>query len=203
MSYVEKNKETLEQAIQQLEPTSAPAFIWDEIAAELTESAHDNLIQAAIPRLTRHEAPTVVWKQIAHSLEIESTGKVRKINRYYWIAAASVALILTTTLWFSLGSERPNYVATVEMVDKYLLDNDWESDEAIFAEVMELHDGYLRVFDDAESRDWRAELVELNDARTELIGAMDLYGKDHELIRQLSNVERDRTEVIKKMATKI
>ena len=203
MSFTEKNKETLKQAIQRLEPTSAPAFIWDEIAAELTESAQDQLIQEAIPHLTRYEAPPMVWDSVARSLDEQEITKVRKINWYYWTAAASVALILATTLWVSLGSEQPNYVATVETVDKNLLDNDWESDEAIFAEVMELHDDYLQVFDDVESRNWRAELVELNDARTELLGAMDLYGKDHELIRQLSNVERDRTEVIKKMATKI
>ena len=203
MSFIEKNRETLKQAIQGLEPTPAPAFIWDEIATALLEADQEVLIQEAIPRLSRHEAPALVWENIADSLEQNKTTKIRRINGYYWSAAASVALILAATLWFSLGTEQASYVASVESMDRHLLDNDWESDEAIFAEVMELHDNYLKVFTDQESVTWRAELAELNDARTELLGAMDLYGKDHELIRQLSNVERDRTEVIKKMATKI
>ena len=63
--------------------------------------------------------------------------------------------------------------------------------------------GYLKVFEDRESIQLKVELEELEEDRKELKNAIDLYGSDHELIRQLANLERDRTELIKKMANKI
>ena len=69
--------------------------------------------------------------------------------------------------------------------------------------MVQLHEEYSKVFNDAESTELKVELQELEADRKELKDAIELYGNDHELIRQLANLERDRTELIKKMATKI
>ena len=202
----QSNEHILKQAIANLPTYEAPTFIWDRIEGQLQIDHQDDLIQDASKRLVPLEAPSFIWNKIESELEQKAIPKGKLIPLWgRWAVAASVLLAMTyfisTQDWKK--DVAVSYTEHTEPLDSYLLQNDWDADEVAFAEVIKLHDSYLQVFNDNESKQLKVELEELEEDRKELKDAIDLYGSDHELIRQLANLERDRTELIKKMANKI
>lgn len=203
---MEEQKASLKQAIAALPSHEVPSFVWDEIALQLDDDLKDRLMVETIPQLATYGAPKFVWDQIEKKLDQPRSSKLIALNNWRTLASIAASLLILITLAYQLwpNSEPPaSYTAYTEPVDQYLLEADWDADEATFAQVVKMHDDYSKTFKDRESIGLKAELQELNEARKELKTALDLYGNDHELIRQLAALERDRTQVIKKMAFKI
>ncbi len=203
---MEEQKATLKRAIAALPSYEAPLLIWNNIELSLEEDQKDLLVQEAIPRLAHYEPAGLIWENIENKLAHSTKTKIVSLaNWRQWTSVAAGLLILLTlgyTLW-PANQSTASYSAYTEPMDQYLLEADWDADEATFAQVVKMYDDYSKTFEDAESRGLKAELQELNEARKELKTAINLYGNDHELIRQLAALERDRTQVIKKMAFKI
>ncbi|MEM6379837.1 MAG: hypothetical protein AAF705_16685 [Bacteroidota bacterium] len=203
---MEGHKASLKRAIAALPEYEAPPFIWDSIDAELENDHKDRLIQASIPELEIYKAPTSVWEGIESKLNAPKERKLNVVMNWRRLGGIAAGLLIILSIGFGFWPkqmESATYASSVEPVDQYLLEADWDTDEATFAQVVKMHDEYTNTFNDLESLGLKAELQELNEARKELKTAIELYGNDHELIRQLAALERDRTQVIKQMAFKI
>lgn len=203
---MEEQKASLKRAIAALPSYEAPSFVWNEIELQLEDDLKDRLIEETIPQLKTYAAPDFVWEKIEKNLGQPRSSKLTALYNWKKIGSIAASLLILMTLVYQLWptSEPPaSYTAYTEPVDQYLLEADWDADEATFAQVVKMYDDYSKTFKDTESIGLKAELLELNEARKELKTAIDLYGNDHELIRQLAALERDRTQVIKKMAFKI
>ena len=203
---MEEQKASLKKAIAALPQYEAPPFVWDAIHTALENDQKDRLIQAAIPELETYKAPSVIWEQIEHTLNTPSEPKLKILWNRRILAGIAAGLLVLFSVGYVLWPkqmETATFTSTTEPVDQYLLEADWDTDEATFAQVIKMHEEYTATFNDQESLSLKAELQELNEARKELKAAIELYGNDHELIRQLAALERDRTQVIKQMAFKI
>lgn len=203
---MEEQKATLKRAIAALPSYEAPLLIWNSIELSLEEDQKDLLIQEAIPRLANYEPTSLVWENIDNKLGQSTKTRIVSFANWRQLGSIAAGLLVLLTLGYTLwptNQTTANYSAYTEPMDQYLLEADWDADEATFAQVVKMHEDYSKTFDDAESKGLKAELQELNEARKELKTAINLYGNDHELIRQLAALERDRTQVIKKMAFKI
>lgn len=203
---MEEQKASLKRAIAALPSYEAPSFVWNEIDLQLEDDLKDRLIDVSIPHLKNYAAPKFVWDKIEKNLGQPRSSKLITLNNWRTLASMAASLLILMTLAYQLwptSLPSASYTAYTEPVDQYLLEADWDTDEATFAQVVKMYDDYSKTFKDRESIGLKAELLELNEARKELKTAIDLYGNDHELIRQLAALERDRTQVIKKMAFKI
>lgn len=203
---MEEQRATLKKAIAALPQYEAPTSIWSGIELQLEIDHKDQLIQKTIPQLEVYAAPDLVWEGIQDRLKQNS--EPRRISMLNWRRFGSIAagILVLFSIGYGLWPSQPSsasYTAYTETVDEYLLEADWDADEAAFAQVVKMHDDYSKTFHDKESIGLKEELQELNAARKELKSAIDLYGNDHELIRQLAALERDRTQIIKQMAFKI
>lgn len=206
MSTEQKNA-LIRQAIQELPSYEVPSHVWPTIQDQLEIDQKEELIQDAIPKLPAYQAPESIWSsiaaEIAHPPQRTRPGIIRLVQRPLSWAAS---LLLVVAAYFLLTNNRVaevNYAFTTEPINQFLLEADWDTDEAEFAEVVQLYNKYVHTFNDPIGPGLQAEFSELNEARNELKNTLEQYGKDQELIRQLAAIERARTQVIKQMAQKI
>ena len=206
---MEKNKEILQQTIRSLPSFEAPPQLWDAIEQELDS---DQKLQNAIQTLPEYEAPTMVWEQIKKDLEPKiismpiDNGSRRKSN-YRWLAiAASVAILISAGVWFlNTGDAQENIqiVTTEETIYEQLLVADWEEDESIIQEVAQLFVQSKVAQSSLYYNDLLEEYEELETAKEEIEGMMKQYGKATDFIRQISEIELERSTLVKQMATLI
>jgi hypothetical protein len=201
----EKQNQLIQQAIDQLPTYSAPDHLWHEIREQLDIDQKDNVIKATIGDLAQYPPPEAIWSGIQESLAQENPPKSwLKIVRQPLSWAASILILVSVFWWLNNNQKSPvSYTYTTQDQDQWLLESDWDTDEADFAEVVQLHQKYLHTFGDKSALNLQEELTELNNARQELKQALENYGKDRELIRQLAAIERARTQIINQMAQQI
>lgn len=201
----EKNRTTLDRALAELRVLEAPEHNWPAIAGRLDEADDFDRLTLAARQLPVRKAPEHNWPAIAARLE----APVRPM-RPWWTKpaagwAAAVALAVTMAWLFGPDTTSTEVMITVrtETVDPHLLGNDWETDEAAIAEVVNLYQQQHPVFRIDEGRDWLSELAELNAARLELLEAMEQFGRDAVLLKELADIERDRSQILQEMAQRI
>jgi len=206
----EKNKHSLNKAIEALPVYTADAVIWEQIEGVLEIQKKDEQVQELVPQLATYRAPKIVWENISTGLE-QNSPPVYRID--WWsksrkrLGGIAVAITFLGVVGFllnqSISEQSVQYVYDQEKLNPYLKAEDWENDEAVFAEVVAQFERYTQIFKDPVNEQLKAEFQSLEEDRNELKTAIELYGKDYTLIRQLANLERTRTEVIKQMASKI
>ena len=91
----------------------------------------------------------------------------------------------------------------VETVDEQLFEADWDEDENLFEEINVICQTKTYSCTVPEFQILEKELQELNEAKSDLKQAINSFGKDTELISQLSEIELERTTVLKKMIATI
>ncbi|MEO1713066.1 MAG: hypothetical protein AAFU60_07000 [Bacteroidota bacterium] len=207
---MEENKQTLRDALGDLPSYSAPDEVWGQIEEELNREVKEAPLQVALRALPSYEPPAVVWDQIENQLP--TTAKVRVLHptalRWAGFAAAAVALLLLARpFWQSTGSEPIAYETTVsyrtETVDARLLDRDWTDDEQAFAQVDELCERHPFLCKLQDITDMRTELQELTQAKEALQTALGSYGTDQHLLKQMTKIELERTQLLKKLLNRI
>lgn len=200
---VEKNRKTLVHALADLPAYTAPDGKWDDIADRLDEESQFDRITEVAADLPLMKAPDEGWKAIEQGLD---RPRRRRLLPVGWMRAAAVLTVLIGIAW-ALWPEGNQLQVVVRVEDQTpdpsLLDSDWDTDEEAFAEVVSLYQRHRTIFPQEEQRPLIKELEELNEARAELKDAMELYGRDATLLRELADIERARSGILKKMAQKI
>lgn len=203
-SYQEKNKMTLREGIGALPAYSPPAELWDTIEAQL--EGRENL-QQAINELPQYTPPVRVWEQLETSLDQQTApaATMRSLSgwSYRWAAAAAVAGILTVGAWLFLRTDAPAMTSIVYSEETFTappIDTDWEAEENSFALVLQQVD-QSPVADPGTVHRLKLEYHELTDAREEVEQMMHRYGEDIDLLQEIARIERERSKVIKELAS--
>ena len=91
---------------------------------------------------------------------------------------------------------------TQEIVPEAEWPEDWEKDDAEIESVMQLAaNSPLEHPQDFERL--KADLEELNSARNELLELMEAYGKDPKVMKEIGEIERQRSAVVKQVVSLI
>lgn len=203
MTVDEQNQETLRNAINRL-PTYEPGTsVWDAIDRRLTS---EETLDHAIAQLPKYTPPAMVWERIAEDLEKPAT--VRRL-RPAWIGAAAAAVVLFTVGIYFWNTEEPAPIETVQVVyteteqPENALTADWDDDDTEMQEVVEAFAQKASFVKEADDQSLLSEWEELKSAKAEIKTMLAKYGNDAELVRTIAEIERQRSTIVKKMATEI
>lgn len=206
MEYRELNRNTLERAIGGLRSYVPEEQTWLAIEAQLEEAEQDRALRIATHSLPLHTPPPLVWENISSALEAQSKpeAKVRKLWQHpaMAVAAAVFGVILVAGWWLYLREDAGTQIVmhSTEVLDISGFEGDWDDDEEAIAMVVSMVD---KSPNNENLHSLKTELEELNDAKAMLKDKMNEYGKDAELIRRLSKIERERSKIVKQMAAEI
>ena len=198
---LEKNRDILEKLLRQLPAYSPPAQVWEGV-----EQSLGNIPNKGLDRLPTYQPPARVWDQIEAGLAGKNRISAPLPLRRFLPWAAGIAASLAAVIWFFQTAPSPETASakvtitySKEMVDPILLQRDWEQD----AEAFELIDRFCAnspfTCENPDMKSLQAELDELTEAKIALENALGNYGTDVDLIGQLTEIERQRTALLKQM----
>lgn len=205
------NKETnpiiLKKAVTRLPVYEPPNEVWSAIASELD-------LQKGLQRLPNHQPKEFVWEAIEANLVKNTSASINikpnanKTSRIFWIKklsiAASILFILSTSWWIKKDVfTQDKFQYTQETINAQLLVADWDEDGEALTQIKAICEDKNYACTAPEFQQLRQELEELNEAKLDLKQAIDNFGKDIQLIAKLSEVELERTVVLKKMIANI
>jgi len=198
----EKNRHTLTNALRQLPDYAAPADAWREIGRSLYPTLAE--------QLPSYVPPADVWNAINQELVATAnagdhpvtdhprTGKIRKLLPRLLAVAAACLLLLTAgpALWRSATDGPKVSYAHTQEVTSAGSSIDWnDPDEASFARILT----EIEARDEPHLNILGLELGELTDAKEEVRAMLVAYGEDPGLVRQLAEIERDRSDVYRRI----
>ncbi len=198
---LEKNKNTLRDALLRLPEHDAPEMLWPKLEADLQLQA---AIDSNIPLLPEHQPPDWVWASLDAQINTDKPGPKKSfVARIWpiWAAAAAVSLLLCA-VWFlqpSGNGEEMSIRYSEEKVDNVLLAVVREPEDEAFQLLEEICRQPAPVCKDPEFIALKTELDELTAAKSELREAIGLYETDTELNVQLTRIERERSELLRRM----
>jgi hypothetical protein len=202
----EKNKHILQEAIQKLPLYEPEALVWLAIDAELDVFEKENDLQNAINELPVYSPSPSLWENIEGELDTDfiKAGRLVWLKRISSVAAA-IAFLIIGNLMLKQNSDQEKIIFfySQETVDTDIIKQDWDEDDDAFKMVLAFCETKNIVCEMPEFIVLKSELEELNEAREELKKALDSYGTDAGLVAQLTRIEHDRSDVLKKMIAKI
>ena len=118
-------------------------------------------------------------------------------------AVAAVLVLLLAGAWWQFGqTEKVQLAFSQEMTSEAQLIEDWDQDEAEIESVMQLA-ANSPMENPLDFERLKQDLEELNAAKAELLQLMEAYGKDPKVMREIGEIERQRSAVIKQVVTLI
>ena len=204
---LEKNHKTLKNAIQQLPVHQPEEELWWRVEEGLEAWELDQRMREVIPELPSYQAPDQIWDRIDEALEQD--GRVvrqPKLVLLRWAsAAASVIILMVAAWWFLPNQNTSQLVFSVEQVAEFpsMSAQDDADDELAFTMIQQLCQDGLIICQEFEFRSLQSELKEITEARDLLKEAMGAYSTDKNLIAQLTQLELERSELLKKMIARI
>jgi len=206
----EQNRNALETALKNLPEYRPQEGVWYAIDRELFRQEEEQKLQSALAGLPAHTPPDSLWDRIVAALPAnQKQGSSVRVLRIHLarVAAAAVFLLSGYMVW-DLYIRSPEEKVTFALVAEPM--GAWETafrpgdpieeDEnlirkavAMFKESVgaKLGDQYDVIL---------AEWQELNDAKQALEEALEVYGHDPDLVRELKDIELARSEVVRRMA---
>jgi len=212
--YREHNKTTLDRALRQLPEHQPPAALWEAIEEELEMVGSPTQLEDAIRDLPRYTPPSELWQQIAAGLDSDtSAGAPRRQaagHRHiiFWRIAAAIALLVTAgAIWWGT-MQQPAPVVTIEQTQEVLSEElaanaDWNADEAVFHQILDQVRTHPLLREAPATKTLQEELQELDLAKEEIEYMMQRYGQDPDLIRQIGEIERERSDILKQLIAMI
>ncbi len=205
---MEKNKHILSAALRQMKTREPGEELWNRIEHELDREHNTPTLLQAIERLPLYEPPQQLWDKIENALD---SPKGQALITPLRAMAAAVVLLLSLALWtykpFADGMEEResafNYTYSTEEVSNKLLANQWDEDAEAFAEIEKLLQSLPPEAITDEITQLQSELQDLNLAKAELTEALSEYNTDPQFVRQLKEIELERTQLAKELLRKI
>lgn len=199
----EHNKDNLERALEQMRTYEPPLGLWDQISAGMEEAGQDQqVLNEAVDRLPSYTPPVGVWNRLTRVLDQDTNRqKLQVVRRRQFMAwAAVVALLISATawLWYEPGPKVSLQYAQ-ETVKEFSAAQDWNLDEPTFAKMEDLLSGV----NDPEINQLRLEYEELSTAHQDVEAMLVSYGQDPQLIRQMADIERERTDIYRQIIEQI
>ncbi|NUO00947.1 MAG: hypothetical protein HUU01_10075 [Saprospiraceae bacterium] len=202
MEYRELNRNTLERAIRELPGYTPEQELWTAIEAHLEQETQDKHLRMATHQLPLYSPPPLVWENISN--ELAQKPRLRKLWQRpgFAVAASIFGVLLSVGAWLYLSESNGTQMVlhSTEMLDVTGFEGDWDEDEADIAMVVSMIE---KLPANENLSALKTELEELNEAKAVLTNNMTQYGKDAEMIRRLSKIERERSKIVKQMAAEI
>jgi hypothetical protein len=202
--YLEKNKDTLIKAVAGLPVYPPPSHVWAGIERGLEQQEH---LQRALANLPQHAAPAAIWDNIEQALDKPQqrprSSLYRALRAYRpWIAAASLCGLAIGGWWLVDSESAPTttiaFAEEVQMRANFAID--WNDEEEEIATVIARVEQSPLADPQVVTR-LKREYHELNDARSEVEEMLKRYGQDEHLLKEVARIERERSQVIKELAT--
>ncbi len=208
----EKNREMLRGALSRLPQYAPPAGLWAGVRRQLEPGLAD--------RLPSYQPPPEVWNELSAHLQMQQEGdgaqvralagkeqqspRSRSLRRYRplrWVAVAAGFLLLLTAAYQLLADEAGPTVSYAYQREAAptATARDWEDDESSFTAVL----NELEHRNEPELNTLRMELDELTEASQEVKAMLVAYGDDPQVVRQLAAIERDRSDVYRRIIVRL
>ena len=168
--------------------------IWNNIEAKLGEDG----LRQGIQHLPQHEPKAETWEQI----EAELTPKIVPLFSWRWTAAAASVVLVIGLSWFYQSTNQP-ITYSQEVVNKKLLLQDSDNSDADYAMIVAYCQQQTYVCENPEFAVLKTELTDLQQASLDLKMAIGKYNTEPALIAQLTEIEQQKSEILRKMTAKI
>ena len=200
----EKNYDTLRDALDALPQYGAAAGAWEGIEKAMTPPLAE--------RLPAYRPPAEVWNGLSRRLDAverpeqtpagtttapPATAKVRRL----WPTVMGIAAALALLLSVGFGLLR-NYDAGPTVTYAFSQEpapapivKDWHLEDANFAVVT----AEIEARDEPALNTLHHELTELTEASQEVQAVLVAYGDDPKVVRQLAEIERDRSDIYRRI----
>lgn len=203
MTVQEQNYETLRNAINRLPSYEPGISVWNAIDRRLTS---EETLDHAIAQLPSYAPPAAVWERITEDLE--KPAKVRRL-RPVWIGIAAAAVAVFAVGIYLWNSQVPEPMETIQVVYKqvekpnHILKADWDEEDAEMQAVVDAFAQKASFVKQVDDESLLSEWKELNNAKAEIKTMLAKYGNDPDLVQTIAEIERQRSAVVKQMATEI
>ena len=217
----EQNKATLRRALDRLPAYDAPPGTWDAISGELPTTLGQ--------RLPSYQPPPAVWNGINDALAgqgrvggslvegsrvggssargASATTAVRSLQprrrplRRYLAYAAGLLLLLTAGFGLQdYWANQPTVtVAYSQEAATAPFDDDSELEEESFRRAI----AQIEARNEPALNSLRMELDELTEAHREVKAVLTAYGNDPKVGRQLAEIERERSDVYRRIIVEL
>ena len=157
-------------------------------------------VQESLQGLPDYTPSDTIWQAISKDLESKNQLNWK---RHLAVAATILFVVSSHAILNRVSQKEDTFQYSKEEVDLKLLETDWSTTEATttlinsFCEVRKIACA-SPVFKELEE-----ELTTLNNAKTELETAMQLVGKNTDLIAQMTSIELERSILLKEMMNEV
>jgi hypothetical protein len=190
----------MKEILKNLPTYEPPEMVWEAIETRLP-----------LLEMPTYEPPVEIWNTIENQLvaggkPVKRLKILRGVKSNYWLlAAASFALLMVASaLFFNKNNTTETSITiSTETIDNQLLKQDWTEADKDFAMVEEFCKTVVTPCEEPEFQTLKNELDELNKAREDLKNALNTYNSDPDMVAQLSKLENERTDILKKMVDKM
>ncbi|MBK7872345.1 MAG: hypothetical protein IPJ74_17540 [Saprospiraceae bacterium] len=200
---MENNYQILQNAIKRLPQYTPSVSTWEAIDYQLDMDQSQEQLQATIRDLPSYAPTAALWERIEKDLNTKPT---LRISRGVWLSAAAAILAAVVSLVFWLN-QTPEPEETVQMqyaqAETNPIKADWDEDDAIIKDIADAYAQRSDFLKNTDSENLLFDLEELNEAKAEIKTMMQNYGQDAQLVRTMVEIERERSEIVKKMAQEI
>jgi hypothetical protein len=196
----EKNHDKLRDALNRLPAYDAPGGAWDAINAGLTPTLAD--------QLPTYQPAAGVWNTISREMEKAEEAALQQASvkelslpwRKLAGLAAAVALLLTAGIGIN-SIDRPQKVTVAYHQEPAPapVDADWTIDEVSFNNAI----AEIEARNEPILNNLRHELDELTEASVGVRAMLVSYGDDPKVIRQLAQIERDRSDIYRRIIVEL
>lgn len=165
--------------------------VWKKIEAGLNE----DIMKKAIGQLPMYEPAEDVWTSINQQLNPHKS----KVIAWRWASVAAVVL-LVAGLFIYEQMDASDISYTQETLDKQLLLSATDDSQKQYEMIVAYCRKETFVCQNPEFKELKSELEDLNTASTQLKEAVGNYNTEPELMVQLTAIEQQKADLIRKMA---
>lgn len=195
----ERNYKTLRDALDGLPQYGAAAGAWEGIEKAMTPPLAG--------RLPAYRPPAEVWNGLSQELDAGTEQPARRLGaarpgsiRRLWprIAGIAAALALLLSVGYGLltydAGPTVTYAFSQEPAPAPIV-ADWDQEDDSFAAVA----AEIEARDEPKLNILHHELTELTEASQEVQAMLVAYGDDPKIVRQLAEIERDRSDIYRRI----
>jgi hypothetical protein len=197
----------MNELLKNLQTYEPPETVWQAIETRLP-----------LLEMPSYEPPMDIWNSIENQLvvaekpvkrlilSLRGTWQLRGVKNDYWFAAAaSCALLIVVSIVFFNKNKitETRITVTTEILDNQLLKQDWQDADKDFAMVEEFCKTAVKPCEEPEFQNLKNELDELNKAKEDLKNALNTYNSNPDMVAELSKLENERSDILKKMIEKM
>ena len=170
--------------------------VWNKINTEL----NNDILRKGISELPDYEPDGRIWENI----EAELNPKIVKLKPWRWVAvAASIVLVIGLGFYLNYQKNQPVIAYSEQKMDAQLLLQSSDNSDADYETIVAFCKEQTYVCENPEFKSLKVELDDLQAASTQLKEAMGEYNTEPALVNQLAQIELQKSEILKKMTTKI